>query len=616
MKRKSRGLVCVLLLVSLCVSLLAGCGGKQVYSKATTMGHENPGSAPTPTPISPLMMLTEKQRNSINMLNYLTVLVQEIYESKNSRLYLESAYSELINNTEPSIVDDLTLDEYDKILNVIEKYRLAASHRERLQYIYEQNNAHALRSAIPNPLAVLNVFASGDPLKSIASLVYMAVDSANSYSAFKDQQELQFLQDSWALDDEEANNLHNSRSSMFEYMVRVARDLPAEARGVTLSEEAVQNFVSWKNNPNVISRIRWLESNQKTYQFFGDYWLELADSYYSQDNYERCLYAISRYEELDNSIFRYDGRFAQTLPYAIISAQETMTGDELEETVARFASLIIENTKHEEWSLRYFAAQSYMNLYAITSDKTYLQKAYDIALDNVNVLVSKQYDLNETYLADLVEMTADKNATKEEKDSAKAYNKLMNEQRGTELPPVYEPLLLNCELLFALADKLNISDKEKEEIDTILHPNNEEWLFLNSPLDERFTFSAEISFPNPEEWFVEYDNFTRLHTFYAPALLITDNTAIKIEGTAAGRPYVLDDWKVVEVDRNKSNDISDFVVKLECNTDYDVKAVVGDTATVTVTIPGTEGSESIYTYHLVAQKGQFVVKWIEFVPVD
>ena len=55
---------------------------------------------------------------------------------------------------------------------------------------------------------------------------------------------------------------------------------------------------------------------------------------------------------------------------------------------------------------------------------------------------------------------------------------------------------------------------------------------------------------------------------------------------------------------------------LECNTDYDVKAVVGDTATVTVTTPGAEGSESIFTYYLVAQKGQFIVKWIEFVPVE
>ena len=41
--------------------------------------------------------LTEDQNNAITMLNYLTVLTQEINSSKNSRIYLEEAYSDLIN---------------------------------------------------------------------------------------------------------------------------------------------------------------------------------------------------------------------------------------------------------------------------------------------------------------------------------------------------------------------------------------------------------------------------------------------------------------------------------------------------------------------------------------
>lgn len=43
--------------------------------------------------------LTDTQHNSINMLNYLTVLTQEINSSKNSKLYLEQAYSSIVNNT-------------------------------------------------------------------------------------------------------------------------------------------------------------------------------------------------------------------------------------------------------------------------------------------------------------------------------------------------------------------------------------------------------------------------------------------------------------------------------------------------------------------------------------
>ena len=40
--------------------------------------------------------LDDTQRNSINMLNYITVLTQEISDSKESRLYLESVYSALM----------------------------------------------------------------------------------------------------------------------------------------------------------------------------------------------------------------------------------------------------------------------------------------------------------------------------------------------------------------------------------------------------------------------------------------------------------------------------------------------------------------------------------------
>ena len=44
----------------------------------------------------------------------------------------------------------------------------------------------------------------------------------------------------------------------------------------------------------------------------------------------------------------------------------------------------------------------------------------------------------------------------------------MKKNRETELPALYEPLVLNCDLLFALADEMQISDMEKTEIEAIL----------------------------------------------------------------------------------------------------------------------------------------------------
>lgn len=89
--------------------------------------------------------LSEEQTNAIAMLNYITVLTQDVNASKNSRLYMEEAYSSLINNTYPSAVDSRTLSQLTSLLDVMEGYRMIAVKRDRLQYIYEQNQAQAIR---------------------------------------------------------------------------------------------------------------------------------------------------------------------------------------------------------------------------------------------------------------------------------------------------------------------------------------------------------------------------------------------------------------------------------------------------------------------------------------
>lgn len=85
-------------------------------------------------------------------------------------------------------------------------------------------------------------------------------------------------------------------------------------------------------------------------------------------------------------------------------------------------------------------------------------------MNNVNCLVNEQRELNAVYLAPVVEAEEPKGATKEQKEEIKAYNKMLKEIRKTELPPVSEPLLLNCELLFALADELAIDSTPSLEM--------------------------------------------------------------------------------------------------------------------------------------------------------
>ncbi len=601
MKSRIKRPLCVMLSVLLCVSMLIGCGKEKVKPEVITSESaesagsipavaEDPVATPVPSPSPTPQLLTQEQQDSINMLNYLTVLVQEIHEEKNNRVYLESAYSELVNNTEPKVVDELTLDEYENILSAINNYRMTTVKRERLQYIYQQNSAHAIRSALPNPLALLSVATSTNPLRAIASVAYMAVNSDNSYSSYTQELNLQYLKDGWELDDAEADNLHKSRSGMFAYMTRVARqqDLP---EGYTLNEESVADFVSRVGDPNAASRIRWLESHQKTYSHFGEYWLALAKSYYENGNYDKCLDAISTYENLGIHIFRVDIRLAQTLPDVIVATREALSKEEYVAEAARYADLIMSNTNSKDWSLRYFAAQTYIDLYAQTHSKEYLRTAYEIILDNVTELKPAQLALNNAYLSPVVEAPVDKHASKEDQKATKAYNEALNNERKVALPPVYEPLRLNCDLLIALANELEFSLDERKAADDILHDRGSA-LFLSIPMAGKFTLSEEAK-PDLSLADISYNvNVLGTHELKIPAAYLAEGAVVEIVVKQGSNRATLTNWTVSEVDRTKSNDIGVFIATYECKPEKKIDFKDGDTLEVKIYLPGTEGQDS------------------------
>ena len=402
--------------------------------------------------------LTTEQNSSIAMLNYITTLTQEINASKNSRLYLEEVYSSLISNTNPNAVDYRTQGQLESLLDTLEDYRMLSVKRDRLQYIYEQNKAQAIREAVPNPVGLLSAASSGNWVKFALSVGYMAVDSYASYESASSEAELKYLQDGWALDDEESSVLHNSRKSAFIYMLEMVREnnLPGN---LALSEENVSEFVAWKNKTNVTQKIRFFESNESTYAMFGYYWLTLAENYFNNGDYQKCMDAVEKYLEIQPAIVRKDYDLAKVIPMAISSAKETLKGRSYNTYVEEKLDLLTKNTKNSDWSLRYFAALTYMDLYRVTKNEAHLDKAYNLTVDNVNSLVEEQRKKNSEYLGAIKEQEIPKDSTKEQKKEIKNYNKLLKEERKTALPPTYEPLVLNCDLLFALAEEKNIDVK-------------------------------------------------------------------------------------------------------------------------------------------------------------
>lgn len=506
-----------------------------------------------PTASAKNATLTDAQANAIAMLNYITVLTQDINASKNSRLYMEEAYSSLINNTYPNAVDSRTLSQLTRLLDTMESYRMVAVKRDRLEYIYEQNQAQAIRAAIPNPLGMISAVQSYRPSKIAAALAYMAIDSITSYTTYTSETELQFLKDGWALDDEEASVLHESRKSTFAYIINIVGeyDLPGD---LTLTENSVEEFVKWKNNDNVVSRIQFLESNQTAYQSYGGYWLLLAQSYYDNGNFSKCLDAIHVYEGMNTRIFRKDYELAKVLPSVISAAEEVYSGAEYADAAVRYVQMLLGNTDHNDWALRYYAAQVYGDLFAQTNNDFYLKNAYDIALDNVNYLVSEQQRLNAAYLAPVQKTAVPKDATKSEKKQIENANKTLEETRKTELPPVYEPLRLNCDLLFSLADILKVSESEQQKIDGILHPNSTP-IFLTETLDGQYWFlhDLKLDIANTD---IEFGGTAII----LPATCCTSNTQItvSVQEANAEEPAVLTDWKVASVNRETEGELSTY----------------------------------------------------------
>lgn len=550
--------------------------------------------------------LTEQQSNAIEMLNYITVLTQDINASKNSRVYMENAYSTLINNTYPNAVDSRTLSQLTGLLDTMENYRMIDVKRERLQYVYEQSQAQAIKATIPNPIGLLSAVKSASPTALVGSVVYMAIDSAASYNAYKSEAEEKFLKDGWTLDDDEAKTLHESRKGTFSYMVKMVNEynLPGD---MTLTEDTVKDLVNWKNNSNIVGRIQFLESNKKTYQAYGGYWLIRAESYYQNEDYKKCLSDIETYEKIGTRIFRRDYEYAKVLPLAIASAKETMKKGEYAKYASEKVQAIINNTDHNDWTLRFFAAMTLADIYADTKDKLYLQDAYKIVVDNVNYLLSEQKTQNDEYLKTVSDKAIPKAATKEEKSQIKEYNKMRKESRKKELAPIYEPLRLNIDLLFAMANELKISASDKKKIDKMLHPNGEA-IFLVDSVDTNYWFDKSGSYSADKDMNVAISK----GSIVLPANILTSDSIIKVSvKDNGGNGVVFTDWEIKEIVRESENDISAFKAEFTSKASKDFGWKPDETISIDVSYENSSTDSHHFEFKTIGNKNA----WFDYAKV-
>ena len=506
------------------------------------------------------------QKNSIAMLNYLAVVSQEIASRKDNRVYLEEVYTSLFNNINPEKIDQRTLDHITNLSDIIENYRMIDIKRERLTFLYNQDKAATMRNAMPNPIAILSVASSLDWKRLAVAVAYTAMDSINSYKKANDALDKQFMLDGWNLDDEEAENIHKNRKRAFNYMVNIVRDnnLPGH---LALSENEVKDFVDVCSSDSVYDKLQFLEDKENVYGAFGYYWLELSMCYYEISDYENCLECISKYNNLYTGIFRKDYEYAKVLPQVIIAAQNYYSGKEYIDKIETFTNSLKDNVEDHDWALKFFAAQSYLDLYTKTNDESYLKEAYQISLNNVRQLKDEQISINDTYLGEFKPLELEdlpKNLTgdklkeaeeerKKEQKKLDAYNKSLKEARKKELLSLYEPLIINCDLLFGLAKKLNITESEKTRIEGILKTNTR-GVFVADPLNDKYSFSHNT--------ISDFDIDIDKDKIIIPANLLVNGATLSVTIHSNGTTKTFDDWKIKKVDR-KDEDLSSFQAYFE-----------------------------------------------------
>lgn len=529
-------------------------------STDATENTEDPSDPTTDTETEPKEELSSAQKNAIAMLYHLATTTEEICISKNNRVILEDIYTALLNEINPGAIDETTQDHLENIRRVIGDFLNIQSKREQLQYIYNQQKAAAMKEAVPDPLAILSMTNSLNWKKLAINVVYTVVDSYANYKSANNSADQEFFLSGWELDDKEMDVVRKNRDSAFDYMTDIVQQYGSEedkkALGkLTLNEKAITDFAEICAIDEVYRKIERLTSKEETYKLFGNYWLELADCYFEIENYEKCLECVKKYNDLEIDIFRKDFNIVPILPKAITAARAVYTGDEYIQQAKAFADAIIENANDDEWSVRYFAAQTYMDLFTKTNNREYLETAYKIIKENVAVLIEEQNNLNKAYLADVQKAILDEKQAKKLNDKEKkaeqkridAYNDALEDARKKELPPLYEPLVLNCDLLFALAENMEIDDSAKTTISSMLQ-TEKGGIFLSSPVNNKYRF-------NPIE--ANYTIDLSKESVVIPANLLIPGATITITVTAGSETTTLDDFEIKEVKR-EGNSVDTF----------------------------------------------------------
>ena len=503
--------------------------------------------------------IDEAYKTEINMLNYLIVTTQAIKTNKD-RAMLDKTYDIVYEELNLEAVDTETQKYVKRLANTITKLKINNEKRKRIKYLWEQERASAIRSAIPNPIGLFSAIRSANLADIALSGLYMIGDSITGYKVAINDANMNYLKQGWQISDDELIDIDALNSDLWDYKnnMRRNKEIPND---LILNKGLIEDFVKNQNFDNIDRRITFFEFNAKDYKGYPTYWLVLANCYYlkaiqnldengngeNKEFYKKCIDAVRQYESNTTRIFRKDTELSDVVPLVIASAEKVQSTNDYKNTLVHYSDVLERNIRNDNYELQYFLAQMYVKLYDLTKGRDWLDKAYKRVYANTSSLVREQNIANDEYLGEYKEIEVPDTATKEEKNEIKQMNKENKEARKKELPPVNQHLLLNCQLLFELANEKKITDEEKRTIDSILHDNTNR-LFFTEPLDNLFWYFPPSEYKASD---YSYSIICEGDKFKMNSLLVCDSTDIKMEYSDEKGTKVYDHWDY-EVDRKEN----------------------------------------------------------------
>ena len=272
--------------------------------------------------------------------------------------------------------------------------------RERLDYLHEEKKKSNLTALVPNAVSVATVAITtglSNPLGAIIGIVGSAISSAASYIDAKNQENLEYIQNKWELDDQQKQVLVNLGTILYGYKCEIAESqgIPTE---LTLSTKDLEDFVDFCNEPDYSYRLIRLLSMDQRLEILPDYWMELALASYGLRDFEQTLEYIDKFEEIYYPVIYHDSDYAYLLMVKSDCISQLYGNDKYDE-LENICEKLLNNIESNDWEKKFYVLSLYMEIYRNSSNHQIAEKAYELFPAVLSELIDDYKEDTTSYLA-------------------------------------------------------------------------------------------------------------------------------------------------------------------------------------------------------------------------